>query len=96
MDPGGSTSSGVIRTATRYTLRCAESHGLRSLGLVAFGTGVGGFALERAAEIELDEVGRHLRSGSALERIVFRVRGQSARAAFERALATARAQQTFG
>ena len=57
---------------------------------MAFGTGVGGFPIDEAAEIEVDEVGRHLASGSRLERVVFAVRGAAARVAFERALAAAR------
>ena len=55
--------------------------------LVAFGTGVGGFPLEEAAQIEVEEVRRHLAAGaSGLERVVFAVRGAPAREAFERAL----------
>jgi O-acetyl-ADP-ribose deacetylase (regulator of RNase III) len=65
----------------------AEELGARSLALVAFGTGVGGFPLDQAAAIEVDEVRQHLASGSRLERVVFAVRGEAARATFERALA---------
>ena len=49
----------------------AEELGARSLALVAFGTGVGGFPLEEAAAIEVEEVRAHLASGSGLERVVF-------------------------
>ena len=86
MELGGPTSAGVIRRATAATLWKAEELGARSLALVAFGTGVGGFPLAEAAEIEVDEVRRHLASGSRLSRVVFAVRGEDARAAFERAL----------
>ena len=88
VDPGGTTSADVVRRATAATLWKAEELGARSLALVAFGTGVGGFPIDEAAEIEVDEVRRHLDSGSRLERIVFAVRGDEARAAFERALAS--------
>jgi O-acetyl-ADP-ribose deacetylase (regulator of RNase III) len=54
---------------------------------VAFGTGVGGFSVDEAARIEVEEVRRHLEAGSGLERIVFAVRGEAALGAFERALA---------
>jgi O-acetyl-ADP-ribose deacetylase (regulator of RNase III) len=48
---------------------------------------VGGFPLEHAAAIEVEEVRRHLDAGSSgLERIVFCVRGDDAREAFEEAL----------
>ena len=88
MELGGPTSSDVIRRATRSTLRVADELGARSLAIVAFGTGVGGFPLDQAAEIEVQEVRRHLESGSSnLERVVFAVRGEEARKAFEGAVA---------
>jgi O-acetyl-ADP-ribose deacetylase len=88
MHLGGQTSAETIRDATASTLRKADELGARSLALVAFGTGVGGFPLDEAARIEIDEVFRYLRAGgSAIERVVFAVRGDEARQAFERALA---------
>jgi O-acetyl-ADP-ribose deacetylase len=86
MELGGPTSPEVIRRATASTLRVADELGARSLALVAFGTGVGGFPLDEAARIEAEEVRRHLEAGSGLERIVFAVRGEAALRAFERAL----------
>jgi O-acetyl-ADP-ribose deacetylase (regulator of RNase III) len=86
MELGGPTSAEVIRRATASTLRRADELGAKSLALVAFGTGVGGFPLDEAARIEVEEVRRHLDGGSSLERVVFAVRGDAARAAFERAL----------
>jgi O-acetyl-ADP-ribose deacetylase (regulator of RNase III) len=83
---GGPTSAEVIRAATASTLAKADELGARSLALVAFGTGVGGFPVEEAARIEAEEVRRHLGAGSGLERIVFAVRGDAAQAAFEAAL----------
>jgi O-acetyl-ADP-ribose deacetylase (regulator of RNase III) len=80
------TSADAIRRATAATLWKAEELGARSLALVAFGTGVGGFPVDEAAAIEIDEVRRHLLSGSRLERVVFAVHGDAAREAFERAL----------
>jgi O-acetyl-ADP-ribose deacetylase (regulator of RNase III) len=79
----GPTSAEVIRAATESALSRAEELGVRSLGLVAFGTGVGGFPLAEAARIEVEAVHAHLRSGSRLERVVFCVRGDAAREAFE-------------
>ncbi len=84
---GGPTSAEAIRDATASTLRVAEELGARSLALVAFGTGVGGFSLNEAARIEAEAVQRHLEAGSDLERVVFCVRGGEAREAFEAALA---------
>lgn len=87
MELGGPTSAEVIRACTAATLRAAESLDARSLALVAFGTGVGGFPVRQAAAIEVEEVRRHLHGGSQLESVVFAVRGESARSAFEAALA---------
>lgn len=86
MHLGGPTSAEAIRSATASTLRVADELGARSLALVAFGTGVGGFSLDEAARIETEEVSRHLEAGSALERIVFCVFGTEARDAFARAI----------
>src|SRR3954465_5286510 len=72
---GGPTSADIIRRATNATLWKAEELGAHSLGLVAFGTGVGGFPVAEAAEIEVAEVRAHIASGSRLERIVFAVHG---------------------
>jgi O-acetyl-ADP-ribose deacetylase (regulator of RNase III) len=86
MELGGPTSAEIIRRATASTLRKADELGAKSLALVAFGTGVGGFPLDEAARIEVEEVRKHLESGSGLERIVFAVRGAHARETFERVL----------
>jgi O-acetyl-ADP-ribose deacetylase (regulator of RNase III) len=87
MELGGPTSADIIRRATAATLARADELGARSLALVAFGTGVGGFSLDEAARIEVEEVRRHLDAGSGLERVVFAVHGDAARRAFEAALA---------
>jgi O-acetyl-ADP-ribose deacetylase (regulator of RNase III) len=86
MELGGPTSAEVIRRATASTLRKADELGARSLALVAFGTGVGGFSVAEAARIEAEEVRRHLAGDSGLERVVFAVRGATAREAFAHAL----------
>lgn len=83
---GGPTSAEVIDRATRSALALADRLGARSLALVAFGTGVGGFPLDEAAALEVAAVEGHLEAGSGLERIVFCVRGPAALDAFERAL----------
>ena len=87
MHLGGPTSADVIRQATASTLRVADELGARSLALVAFGTGVGGFPVGEAARIEVEEVRRHLSEGSGLERVVFAVVSEDSRDAFEAAIA---------
>jgi O-acetyl-ADP-ribose deacetylase len=86
MELGGPTSAEIIRRATASALDVADEVGAKSLGLVAFGTGVGGFPVEEAARIEVEEVRRHLEGDSGLERVVFCVFGDEARSAFEGAL----------
>jgi len=86
MELGGPTSADIIRRATASTLRRAEQLGARSLALVAFGTGVGGFSMDEAARIEVEEVRSHLAGGSQLERIVFALHGAPARDAFQAAI----------
>lgn len=88
MELGGPTSAQIVRRCTGAALWKAEELGVKSLALVAFGTGVGGFPLEEAAAIEVDEVRRHLASVSRIERVVFAVRGAEAVRAFEAALAS--------
>jgi len=83
MELGGPTSAEIIATATRSTLARAEELGCRSLALVAFGTGVGGFPLDDAARIMVSAAREH---GGGLERIVFAVHGDAAEAAFRRAV----------
>jgi O-acetyl-ADP-ribose deacetylase (regulator of RNase III) len=80
MELGGPTSAAIVERATESTLALAEQLGCRSLALVAFGTGVGGFPLADAARIMVDAVRRH--RGAALERVVFAVRGDEAERAF--------------
>ncbi len=87
MELGGPTSAEAIRAATASTLAAAEELGAESLALVAFGTGVGGFSVAEAARIEVEELRRHLASGSGLKRVVFAVRGADAESEFSAALA---------
>jgi O-acetyl-ADP-ribose deacetylase (regulator of RNase III) len=86
MELGGPTSAEIIRSATASTLAKADELGAKSLALVAFGTGVGGFPLKDAARIEVEEVNRHLAGESGLERVVFAVVGDGAEQAFRSAI----------
>jgi O-acetyl-ADP-ribose deacetylase len=83
MELGGPTSAEIIERATRSTLARAEELGCRSLALVAFGTGVGGFPLDEAARLMVGAAQEH---EGELERIVFAVHGDEAAGAFREAL----------
>ena len=83
MELGGPTSADIIERATASVLAKASSLGCRSLGLVAFGTGVGGFPLDQAARLMVSVVRR---DAGALERVIFAVRGDDAERAFAAAI----------
>jgi len=85
MNLGGPTSRHVIERATQATLRRAEELGCRSLGLVAFGTGVGGFPVDEAAEVMVGAARGH--RGEKLERVIFCVHDEDAERAFSAAIA---------
>jgi O-acetyl-ADP-ribose deacetylase len=83
MELGGPTSAEIIERATASTLAKAEQLGCRSLALVAFGTGVGGFPLDEAARLMVGVARGH---EGEVERIVFAVHGDEAERAFRDAL----------
>jgi O-acetyl-ADP-ribose deacetylase len=84
MELGGPTSADIIRRATESTLAKADELGCRSLALVAFGTGVGGFPLREAARIMVGAVRAH--EPASLERVVFAVHGDEAEREFQNAV----------
>ncbi len=83
MELGGGTSAEIIGRATRSTLAKAEQLRCRSLALVAFGTGVGGFSMDEAARIMVEAAREH---EGTLERIIFAVHGEDAERAFRAAI----------
>jgi O-acetyl-ADP-ribose deacetylase len=86
MELGGPTSAEIIERATRSTLARADALGCRSLALVAFGTGVGGFPLGDAARIMVAAAREH--AGELPKRVVFAVQGDETERAFKAALET--------
>ncbi len=84
MELGGPTSAEIIARATASTLRKADELRCRTLALVAFGTGVGGFPLAEAARLMVDAVRQH--EARSLEKVVFAVHGDAAERAFRDSL----------
>ena len=78
------TSAELVSQATRRTLEVADGLGARSLAMPAFGTGVGGFPIERCAELMITEVRAF--EPANLERVVFAVFGHDAEHAFRQAV----------
>jgi len=72
-----------IRNTTINSLKRAEEKGLKSIAFPSIGTGVGGFSLEKAAEVMIGAVKEHLEAGvSSLELVVFVLWGEEAYGAF--------------
>ena len=86
MGPDLQTSEELIRRATASALAKAAEVGASSVALPAMGTGVGGFPMDRAAGVMVDEALRAASATTSLERIVFVVRDESARRLFAAAL----------
>lgn len=82
------TSASAIERAARSTMATARELGVTSLAFPALGTGIGGFPLEDAARIAVLAVRDELRTPSAIEHVVFALRGAAAYEAFAAALAT--------
>ena len=78
------TSAELISQATRRILEVADELGAHSLAMPAFGTGVGGFPIERCAELMVTEARAF--EPANLERIVFAVFGHDAEHAFRAAV----------
>ena len=65
------TSGAIIDRATRNALTLADAHGLTSMSLPAFGTGVGGFPIDACARIMIEAIRAVAPSLGALKRIRF-------------------------
>lgn len=80
------TNADLIERTTHACLEVADELGCRSLALPAFGTGVGGIALDDCARIMVGTVRAF--EPRSLERVVFAVFGDAAYGAFAAATKT--------
>ena len=83
MAPGGAADEQSVRSSVRASLNRAREKGLVSIALPAIGAGIGGFGMQRCAEVSLEEARRHLEEGSSLEEIRFVLFGEPAYRVFE-------------
>jgi O-acetyl-ADP-ribose deacetylase (regulator of RNase III) len=86
MPPGGQASEETVRSAMRRSLELAAEKGCRTLAVPAIGAGVAGVALQRSAEILLEEARAHLageQGETSLEEIRFVLFGEQAFRVFE-------------
>lgn len=83
MPPGGMADEKSVRTSLRASLDLASQERLRSIAIPAIGTGVGGFSLQRCAEVSIEEARRHFESETSLEEIRLVLFGEPAFRLFE-------------
>ena len=79
------TSSAFIESATVNALRAADERGLHSIAFPAFGTGVGGFAIDACARIMIGAVRRRAAGLSTVRLVRLVLFGQAAYRAFAEA-----------
>ncbi len=77
------TDAELISRTTMSCLELADSLGVRSLALPAFGTGVGGFSVAECARLMVGAIERFAGSHEGLERVVLVLLGEESFEAFE-------------
>jgi O-acetyl-ADP-ribose deacetylase (regulator of RNase III) len=92
MPPGGAADDESIRASVRRSLEIASERGCRTIAIPAIGAGIGGFPLQRCAEILLEEARAHLAGNSGLEEIRFVLFGEPSYRVFEATLDAAKVQ----
>jgi len=68
--PAMPTSKLNVRLATRGALECAQQLGIANVAFPGMGTGVGGLNVHEAANVMVEEIKRHIESGSTLKKII--------------------------
>jgi len=72
MHLGGSVSEEPLREATKNSLLRADEKGVKTVALPAIGTGVGGFPLNRCAQVMIDIVVEYLKNEkTGIEKVYF-------------------------
>jgi len=75
-----------VELAVNGALECAKRLEVKSLAFPGMGTGVGGFNVDEAAKIMVDEVMKHIDGGTSLKHIILVGFGEDLTGAFQRAL----------
>ncbi len=83
MEPGGAADEASVRAAVRRSFQLAHELGCRTLAVPAVGAGIGGFPMQRCAEVLLEEARAHLRGSTSLEEIRFVLFGEPSYRVFE-------------
>jgi O-acetyl-ADP-ribose deacetylase (regulator of RNase III) len=85
MPPGGSATESSVHSSVRKSLELASRHGCRSIAIPAIGAGIGGFPVQRCAEILLSEARNHLAGETTLQEVRFVLFGEPTYRIFEAA-----------
>ena len=80
---GGEVTEASLRECVRSSLELAQERGLARIAFPAIGTGIGGFSVQRCAEIMLEETQLHLAGETSLEEVRFVLFGEPAYRIFE-------------
>lgn len=83
MPLAGGSSEESVRASLRASFAAARARRARTVAVPALGTGVGGFGLQRCAEVSLEEARRALEADPELEEIRFVLFGEPAYRVFE-------------
>ena len=69
-EPAMPTDRYRVGLATRGALECARQLGVSSVAFPGMGTGVGGLDIKDAAEVMVNEIKHHIKSGTSLKKVV--------------------------
>lgn len=84
--PAMQTNKYKVGLATRDALECARQLGISSIAFPGMGTGVGGLNRREAAEVMVEEIKRHVESGTPLKNLILVGFDKDLATAFETAL----------
>lgn len=86
MEIGGKATEESIRKCVENSLKRADEHSLTSVAFPAFGAGIGGFPVERTAQIMIEEVKKHFKTDTTVNEVTFVLFDDTAFQAFKNAL----------
>jgi O-acetyl-ADP-ribose deacetylase len=89
---GTNGEAGLLASCYRRSIALAIENGLRTMAFPAISCGIYGYPIDAAADIAIGETKRVLATGDDLDRVFFVAFGEDVRAALERSLRKAAAE----
>lgn len=83
---GGKATEESIRKCVANSLKRADEYSLTTVAFPAFGAGIGGFPVEKTAQIMIEEVKKHLDTDTTVDKVTFVLFDDTAFEAFKKAL----------